>query len=77
VAKPTKKDIVAALLKRRGQTHAEELGINVAKGTPSPLFELLNASLLFSARIDATIAAQAVRELRVSAVSPSIVEVRS
>jgi len=64
VAKPGKKDIAAAVLERHGETHAAELGIRVEKGTPSPLFELLCASLLFSARIDAAIATQAARELR-------------
>jgi hypothetical protein len=64
LAKPGKKEIVAALLERHGQTHAEELGIDVQKGTPSPLFELLCASLLFSARIDAGIATETARELR-------------
>jgi hypothetical protein len=36
VAKPAKKDIVAALLERHGQTYDEELGIDARKGTPSP-----------------------------------------
>jgi endonuclease III len=64
MAKPTKKGIVAALLRRHGRTFAEELGIKVEKGTPSPLSELLCASLLFSARIDASIASQAMANLR-------------
>ena len=64
MTKPRKKDVVAALLERHGQTHAEELGIEVRKGTPSPLFELLCASLLFSARIEAAIATEAARKLR-------------
>ena len=64
MAKLGKREIVAALLELHGQTHAEELGIDVKKNTPSPLFELLCASLLFSARIDAGIATQAARELR-------------
>jgi endonuclease III len=64
VTKLAKREIVAALLERHGKTHAEELGIDVEKNTPSPLFELLCASLLFSARIDAGIATQAARELR-------------
>lgn len=63
VAKPAKRDLVRALLSRHGRTYADELGIDVAKGTPSPLFRLLCASLLFSARIDAGIAADAARAL--------------
>jgi len=61
---PAKKRIVAALLERHGRTYAEELGINVGKQTPSNLFQLLCASVLFSARIDAEIAAKAARNLK-------------
>jgi endonuclease III len=61
---PAKKRIVAALLERHGRTYAEELGINVGKQTPSNLFQLLFASVLFSARIDAEIAGKAARNLK-------------
>jgi hypothetical protein len=57
------RETVRALLDRHGRTYAEELGIDVAKGTPSPLFRLLCAATLMSARIDAGIAVQAARNL--------------
>lgn len=63
MASPSKRRIAAALLDLRGRTYAHELGIDVAKGTPSPLFRLLCAAALFSARIDAGIAAKAARGL--------------
>jgi hypothetical protein len=57
--KPTKSRTVQALLDRHGRTFAEELGIDLAKGTPSPLFRLLVASILLSARIGHGIAVEA------------------
>jgi hypothetical protein len=57
------KELIRALLDRHGRTYAEELGIDAAKGTPSPLFRLLCAATLMSARIDAGIAVQAARNL--------------
>jgi endonuclease III len=60
---PTQRDTVRALLDRHGQTFAEELRIDVAKGTPSALFRLLCAAMLLSARIDARIATEAARGL--------------
>lgn len=54
---------VAALLDRHGRTYARQIGIDVAKNTPSPLFRLLCAALLFSARISADIAVAAARAL--------------
>jgi endonuclease III len=63
VAKPPEESVVEALLERHGQTYAEELGIDVAKGTPSVLFRLLVASILFSARIGAGQAVKAARAL--------------
>jgi hypothetical protein len=63
VAKPPADAIVDALLERHGQTYAEELDIDVAKGTPSVLFRLLVASILFSARIGAGQAVKAARAL--------------
>ena len=63
MAKPPADRVVEALLERHGQTYAQELGIDVAKGTPSVLFRLLVASILFSARIGAGQAAKAARAL--------------
>jgi hypothetical protein len=63
VAKPPADTVIDALLERHGQTYAEELGIDVAKGTPSVLFRLLVASILFSARIGAGQAVKAARAL--------------
>jgi hypothetical protein len=61
--RPSKRRIVAALLERHGRTFADELEIDVAAGTPSPLFRLLVASILFSARIGHAIALAAARAL--------------
>jgi hypothetical protein len=63
VAKPSTDSVIEALLERHGQTYAQELGIDVAKGTPSVLFRLLVASVLFSARIGAGQAVKAARAL--------------
>ena len=63
MARPSKRRIADALLERHGRTFADELGINVAAGTPSPLFRLLVASILFSARIGHRIAFAAARAL--------------
>lgn len=55
--------LVAALLRRHGCTYAEEAGVRVQANTPSPLFELLNLSMLLSARIAAGNAVEAARAL--------------
>jgi len=55
--------VVAALLERHGRTYAAEAGIDVRRGTPSPLFRLLCLSLLLSARIRADTAVAASRAL--------------
>jgi len=55
--------MLRALLDRYGQTFSAELGIDIAKNTPSPLFRLLCASLLYSARIRADAATQALKAL--------------
>lgn len=58
MAKPSRDAVLAALLERHGRTYSDELGIDIEKGTPSPLFRWLCASLLFSARISAELAVQ-------------------
>jgi endonuclease III len=60
---PQPEAIVDVLLARYGQTFAAELGIPIARNTPSPLFRLLCAALLCSARIRADIAIAASRAL--------------
>ncbi len=55
--------IVAGLLERHGRTYADQLGIDLARGTPSPLFRWLCASILMSARIRAEAAIAAARAL--------------
>lgn len=55
--------VVSTLLDRFGQTFCAELGIDIARNTPSPLFMLLCASLLYSARIRADAATQALKAL--------------
>ena len=59
MAKPSEKEIAVALLERHVHAFAGELGIPIEKNTPSPLFMLLYATLLFSTRISAKIAVQA------------------
>lgn len=61
--RPSKKQLAKRLLETHGQTFAEQLRIPVAKNTPAALFQLLYASLLFSARIAANNAAEATRAL--------------
>jgi hypothetical protein len=51
------------LLQQYGKTYCEELGINIARGTPSALFRWLCCSLLFSARISTELAVRAARAL--------------
>jgi hypothetical protein len=63
VPSASKRVVVAALLDRHGRTFAEELLIDSAKGTPSPLFRLLVTSILLSARIGHRIAVRAARAL--------------
>jgi len=55
--------LAAALLERHGRTFGEELGIDVEQGTPAPLFRLLCAALLMSARIGHGLALDAARAL--------------
>jgi len=63
MAKPSRQAIIASLLGRHGRTFAQELGIKIQGNTPSPLFRLLCAALLFSTRISADLAEQAARAL--------------
>ena len=58
-----KNDLVEALLRRHGTTYCEELGIDIEKNQPSPLFCWLVASILFSSRIGAGAAAEAAKAL--------------
>ncbi len=60
---PSKRALVRALFERHGQTFAEELNIPIQKNTPSVLFQLLVASLLYGARISARNATSAIRAL--------------
>jgi hypothetical protein len=59
----SQQDTVKALLDRHGRTFAEELGIDVEKNTPSPLFRLLCAAVLMSARISTELSTEAARSL--------------
>lgn len=54
--------LIGELLDRYGLTYAEEIGIRL-DDYPAPLFQLLTASLLFSARIGAAQAVRAARAL--------------
>lgn len=55
--------VVQALLDRHGQTYADELGLDMRKGTPSALFCLLLFAVLSSARIRSTNAIDGTRAL--------------
>jgi len=57
------RELIDALLSRHGRTFAQELRIRVERNTPAPLFQLLYAALLMSARIPAKNAVQATRAL--------------
>ena len=59
----SKDRIVAALLERHGRTYADELGLDLARNTPSVLVRWMCASLLLSARISSDIAMHAARAL--------------
>lgn len=43
--------VAAALLERHGQTFADEAGISVSGGSPKALFQLLELTILLSARV--------------------------
>lgn len=59
----SKQDTVKELLNKYGKTYCEEIGIDIEKGTPSPLFQWLFAANLFSARIGSSIAVDAAKAL--------------
>lgn len=63
MARPSKRDIARALLKRHPKSHADEMKIDVARNTPAPLYQWLLVSLLFSARISAVQAQRAASAL--------------
>lgn len=54
--------VVEILLRRHGQTYAEEIGIRLAN-TPAPLFQWLVAAHLYSTRISADLARRGVQAL--------------
>ncbi len=56
-------DLVQCLLDRRGTLFSAELGIDLARNTPAPLFRWLCAALLMSARISYRTALDAARAL--------------
>lgn len=57
------RDTIRQLLDKHGETFCEELGINIARNTPSPLFRLLCLSLVASARISHRIALDTARAI--------------
>jgi hypothetical protein len=63
MARKSQRALARALLERHGRTFAEELAIKLERETPSQLFRLLVASILFSARIGHGIALEAARAL--------------
>lgn len=56
-------DLLGHLLARYGRTFAQQLGISVERNTPGPLFELLVAAILMSARIQHQLAVEAAQAL--------------
>lgn len=54
---------IDALLAEHGRTFAAELGVDLSRNTPSPLFRLLCLALLTSAPVQAEIAMRAARAL--------------
>jgi hypothetical protein len=61
---PSKRDTARARLDLHGHTYAQELGIKLQNPSPSDLFQLPCASIVFSARIGAPIATEAARNLK-------------
>ncbi len=60
----TEKPVLASLFDRHGRMFSEELGIDLMRGTPAPLFQWLCAALLMSARIPSERAMQAAGALK-------------
>ena len=56
-------EIAGALLEQHGVLFSKELGINLSRNAPSPLFRWLCAALLMSARISHHTAIKAARAL--------------
>ena len=56
-------DVARAVIDRHGRTFAQELQLDVESGRPAPLYGLLCAALLMSARIDHRIALRTARAL--------------
>ncbi|MEV0783731.1 endonuclease [Streptomyces sp. NPDC050423] len=61
-ATATRRNTVRALLDNHGQTYAAQAGIRL-RDTPQPLYQLLVLTCLLSARIRASVAVDAAREL--------------
>lgn len=57
------KTMINTLLRQHGRTFAAELGIDLQRNTPAPLFRLLCLAMLTSAPVQAEIAMQAARAL--------------
>lgn len=57
------KRIVEVLMQRHGRTFTRELGVDLRKNTPSPLFRLLCYSLLTSAPVSADLAMRGARAM--------------
>ena len=63
MAQPRHKQIAAAVLADTSESLAGELGVNIRRNTPAPLYQWLICSLLFSARISSDLAGSAARAL--------------
>lgn len=63
MAEETQRKIARQLLDEHGRTYGSEIGIHAEHNTPSALFRLLCASILFSTRISADIAVSAAKAL--------------
>lgn len=59
----SQKRIIEALMQRHGRTFATELGVDLRRNTPSPLFRLLCYSLLTSAPVSADLAMSAAKAM--------------
>lgn len=60
---PRKKQITVTLLNRHGRTFARELGVDLSRNTPAPLFRVLCLALLTSAPVSAEAAMRACQAL--------------